>query len=640
MKKINWFNLSWLLLLLIAIVVRFWGLGRMPVSPYWEEVALGYDAYSIAMTGADHHGNEWPLVAFESFEDWKPSLYFYLTAPLVALFGLTVAMVRLPSAVAGIMIVVGVYFLTKKVTGDKKIAWWSMLVVALSPWAIQFSRSAWEANVATALVLWGANCWLESEIVLKNIFMKEKKKNIGNNYFLKNWSGWLLLIGTVLLILSLYTYHAAKIVAPVLGVILLIRWILVLLKGNTEEKLKKNQWQKQFKIMVPHFLMTLIISSLLLIPIIQNFSNPAFQERWKETNVFNNGSEVIKSNKCREESGNSGLSWFFCHRFWMQTETFLENFSQFFNLDFLFFGGDENIRHTTGWWGIFYPLDVLFLLTGLLSIVTVKGRAAWLNVDDKKTGNFIFIVLWIILSILPAALSSDVGHALRILLGLPAWMILISLGINVIIKFLCDLIKKSHIRVKSQFGASLIVLVIISLQFILWWTHYWAIYSKTAAEAWGDGYSQVFLEINKQLEKNDLTEVYMTRAKGRPSMYLFFFNKLDPKIVQAQMQAMKKDKGELVNLNWNERKWSFIRTTNEIKLDKESLVVADPVDMDHFINTIIASSNKELREDDQEKCWNVEILTDIKAENGNTVWQIGILRNISSQTCLNDKNSL
>ena len=39
-----------------AFAIRVFQLEKSPPAPYWEEVALGYDAYSILKTGEDIHG--------------------------------------------------------------------------------------------------------------------------------------------------------------------------------------------------------------------------------------------------------------------------------------------------------------------------------------------------------------------------------------------------------------------------------------------------------------------------------------------------------------------------------------------------------------------------------------------------------
>ena len=105
--------LFWIIII-AAFLIRVVALDKVPTSLYWEEVALGYDAYSLGETGADHHGNSWPLLALESFGDWKPSLYFYVAIPFVQIFGLNTWGVRLPSAIAGVLLVAATYLIPKK----------------------------------------------------------------------------------------------------------------------------------------------------------------------------------------------------------------------------------------------------------------------------------------------------------------------------------------------------------------------------------------------------------------------------------------------------------------------------------------------------------------------------------------------
>ena len=170
--KSNW----WVILvgagiLALAFYLRFYKLTSIPPSPYWEEVALGYDAYSISQTLKDHHGNFLPLVSFESFGDWKPSGYFYILVPFVKLLGLKLLVVRLPSALAGMAIVVGVAVLIWILVKETKLfahlrkktqtrfvylaSFVAMFIAAVSSWGIMFSRAAWEANLSTAFLLWG-----------------------------------------------------------------------------------------------------------------------------------------------------------------------------------------------------------------------------------------------------------------------------------------------------------------------------------------------------------------------------------------------------------------------------------------------------------------------------------------------------
>ena len=88
--------------MITAYVLRFTGLGDIPTGPYWDEAAIGYNAYSILETGRDEYGIPYPI-SFRSFNDYKPPLYIYLTVPAVALFGLNIWSVRLISVLSWLM---------------------------------------------------------------------------------------------------------------------------------------------------------------------------------------------------------------------------------------------------------------------------------------------------------------------------------------------------------------------------------------------------------------------------------------------------------------------------------------------------------------------------------------------------------
>ena len=100
------------LIVLLSSVFRLYQLGKTPNALEWDEVALGYDAYSILKTGRDQFGKFMP-VTFRSLDDYKPPIYEYATVPSVAIFGLTPFAVRLPSALSGIGMVFVLFFFSK-----------------------------------------------------------------------------------------------------------------------------------------------------------------------------------------------------------------------------------------------------------------------------------------------------------------------------------------------------------------------------------------------------------------------------------------------------------------------------------------------------------------------------------------------
>src|SRR3989344_3573044 len=137
---------------LFAFILRFWELGNFPSSLDWDEASLGYNAYSILKAGRDEYGVFLPL-SIRSFGDYKPPLYTYLTIFPVALFDLNEYAVRFPSAFLGTISVVAVYFLILRLNFKQKIALLTSFFLGISPWALQFSRVAFETNVSLSLLI-------------------------------------------------------------------------------------------------------------------------------------------------------------------------------------------------------------------------------------------------------------------------------------------------------------------------------------------------------------------------------------------------------------------------------------------------------------------------------------------------------
>src|SRR3989338_6879363 len=111
-------NFLVIFIIILAAVLRLWGLDKFPAGLNADEAAIGYNDYSLLKTGLDEHGTPWPLV-FSSFDDYKPAGYFYLALPLVAVLGLNIWAVRLPSALLGVLSVYFVYLLTNKLFTKK-----------------------------------------------------------------------------------------------------------------------------------------------------------------------------------------------------------------------------------------------------------------------------------------------------------------------------------------------------------------------------------------------------------------------------------------------------------------------------------------------------------------------------------------
>lgn len=188
--------------LLLAVVLRCTQLGQVPTGLYWDEVAMLVDAKSVAETGRDMHGRVWYQVMYPSYGDYKLPVYIWLASLTVKVFGVSAWALRIPSAIAGILTVVATGWcasLAWSITEKKRSAAWAgtiglatMAVVAVSPWSVMFSRTAFEGHVGQLL--------LTLSVIVQLLSLR--------------WR-WLRFVSPMIGALATYTYFSVRFVWPV-----------------------------------------------------------------------------------------------------------------------------------------------------------------------------------------------------------------------------------------------------------------------------------------------------------------------------------------------------------------------------------------------------------------------------------------
>ncbi|MFZ5437858.1 MAG: hypothetical protein ACOZAK_02295 [Patescibacteria group bacterium] len=529
MSKLK-FVISLILITLLALLIRVYQVTSSPPAPYWEEVALGYDAYSILQTGKDHHGNSYPLVAFESFGDWKPAGYFYAIVPFIKLLGLNVLAVRLPSVLAGtlLVLVIGwlVYLFTDHLTKKKRqwLSLISMILASISPWLIQFSRAGWEVNLATLLLLLGIVCGWQS---------LEKKNN--------QVKPWALVGASVFFVAAMYVYHSARVIAPLLGLFFGFRYIIFYLK----------HYKKQLPALVVQLFGLAGLLLILLWPFIQAWGSPILAQRVAETTIFTDVVIIEQSNQFKDLYHQSWWTKFVFHRWWFYLAVIISQFLSHFSLSFLFITGDEIARHSSQYFGLFYPFEILFLLVGSFLLLQKFSL-------EKK----LFLIFWLVVGVLPAAISRPVPHALRILPIVPALMILLTLGLAQTYQFLSQdllVVFKKIKKFRGYFlGTAFISMYLLA--FISFYRHLLIVYPQKYGHEWQVGYQQMLVDLEKIRSEYPDLPVYITREQGRPAMYYWFYTQTDPKLVQAANLTAKKDQGEYLEF----AKIKFVNSLNEV----------------------------------------------------------------------------
>lgn len=352
-------------IVLLGFCLRFYNIQNLPALNA-DEASIGYNAYSLLLTGKDEHGNTTPL-HFQSFNDYKPGLYFYLALPFVRLLGLNEIAVRLPNVIFGTTTILVVYFLVFELAKNKKLASIASLMLAISPWHIHFSRGGWETNTATFFI------------------------TLGVFFFLKGfYNHKYVLLSGLSFIFSMYTYHALRIVVPVLLGGLFILHYKKIIQG----------FQTNFPKNI--FVATSLLCLILTTPLIISFRGVAGVSRASGVGLLADPGPYLKVNQQRGEHYNTQLitSRIFHNKFANYSLSFVQNYLKHFDGNFLFITGDEIQRNKVPEFGQMYLFDLLLVGIGL--IIMLKNLRTWC-----------IVALWLMTAPLASAATFQSPHAVR-----------------------------------------------------------------------------------------------------------------------------------------------------------------------------------------------------------------------------------
>lgn len=469
-------------IMVLAAFLRFWQLGLVPPSPDWDEAALGYNAYSILKTGRDEYGTRFPLV-LRSFDDYKPPLYMYLAVPSIAAFGLNLWSVRLPAALCGTLAVLGVFFLVTeliKVTKMNQKTYKSLpllatLLLAISPWHLQFSRIAFEANIGVFLNIWAIY------------------------FFLRGLSSGLFLsLSAITFGLSLYAYHSQRVFVPLLGILLL------------------SLFRKQLFSSPRRLSIAAGIGFLVVFPVMLLFLNPATWTRLKGTSAISDTTAVLARSVAKlqadQETGNE-IGALFDNRRIVFAQKIIEGYISHFSLRWLFVTGD-NDRHHAPDVGLLYFWELPVLLLGMMAA-------------GKRGGTAVKLLLgWFFLAPVAASPTSETPHAIRTLVFLPTFQIFVAFGV-IAIRDWFRTGKKFLYRI-LLLGFSVFVVWNIAFYFHMYYAHMNREYSFN----WQYGYKDAVDYVKAHYDSYDT--IVVSQRLEQPHMFFLFFLAYDPAAYLAQ----------------------------------------------------------------------------------------------------------
>ncbi|MBI4119460.1 MAG: glycosyltransferase family 39 protein [Parcubacteria group bacterium] len=420
-----------ILIIIIATFLRLYNLKEWPPGLYPDEAVNGNNALEVLRTTPPAGG----FKVFYPENNGREGLFINIQAMFLKYFGVNEPWVlRLPSAIFGILTVLGLYFLTKELfqtaASDKQQATSAGLLasffLATSFWHINFSRIGFRAIMAPFFLVWAIYFLLQS---LKTI-----------NYKLQ------AILGGVFYGLGFYSYIAYRITPLFVGFIPIYRFL-----RNKDGAERKKILLSTFYFLLSTFIVALPIGIYFL-------EHPAdFFGRTSEVSIFSSTHPL----------SDLGLN--------------IVKTAAMFN-----WHGDWNWRHNyAGKPELFWPVGILFL-TGILG-------GAWKALRQKQYFNpEMFSFIWIATAALPVVISNEgVPHALRSLLMAPPVFILAASGGLVIYAFV-----KKYSRLPSNIISAYVIvfLTLLALEAVIAYAS-WALNPATA-ESFSANYVAIGRELN------------------------------------------------------------------------------------------------------------------------------------------------
>lgn len=466
-------------IMVVAMVLRFYALSHVPPSPSLDEASIGYNAYSILHIGADEYGTKFPLL-LRAYDDFRPALYVYLVIPFVWLFGLSSIAVRLPSVLLSLLTVYLTYrigmFIGKK-SGIGNLGEVAAALLAISPWHIYISRLGHEANLGQALIVVAVYLFL--------VGGTERKK-----YF--------LLASGVAFGLSVHGYQSEKIITP-----------LLLLSG-VGIFWQELWYQKKDAILAG------ILIVLISLPAVIATLSPHGMMRFAGTSAFapETAQMVAAASKytAAKEAGNR-VAQIEHSRYVTAAKIFVQNYVSHFSPSWLFVGSNRESFKVPGV-GLLYWWEMIGILLGCWGLVRC-------SMPRKLKA---FLLIWIFISPIPAAITTQSPHAMRSYTFVPGLQLLEAVGWAYIVSFLSDAQRRI---------AAVIISMVVANTVLNFWNGYLHRFPREQSDSFqyalrdAISYARVHEGEYQSIEFANQGNLYQSY------MFYLFYSRFDPAIYQT-----------------------------------------------------------------------------------------------------------
>jgi hypothetical protein len=205
---------GYLIVVILALVIRLWGLNLNPVGISHDEIHDLINAKSMAITGKGAPGTVAGIFTRNAYCDGNcifGELGSFVLVPWMKIVDLDIFWSKLPFIIAAVGVV---YFggkLFENMSGKKMVGMITSLLLAINPWAIFFGRTAFENLFSHVFYLGGL------------YFLTKRKTTLKND-----------IVGLLMLILGSLAYIGGKPIFPLLVILTGIYRMLVSKEANVK----------------------------------------------------------------------------------------------------------------------------------------------------------------------------------------------------------------------------------------------------------------------------------------------------------------------------------------------------------------------------------------------------------------------
>lgn len=547
----NRVTLVFLFAFAVGAFFRFYRLTEVPASLSHDEVAIGYNAYSILKTGRDEYGSPFPIL-FRSFDDYKLPGLVYAMVPSVAIFGLTELGVRFPIAFLGSVTVPVVFLIAREFERRRVVPRHTpgvaALLIAIQPWHVNFSRQAFESTGSLFFYLTGLYFLIRSVPDRPN----ERVSKIP------------LMAAAALFAISLYFYYHVRLIIPPV----LVAYLFV----------NRRRILTNLRILLG----SAVIGTVLVLPLIPAVFSGGGLARVGIVSVTNDRHYLERSGRYATElvtDVNPATKAVYNFRVAL-LETAFENYLKNLAPDYLFING---LNET----GLLYVWELPFVATGIILLVTRLHPLGMI------------LITYLLATPLVGAFSVDQPNALRTLPNAPVLAILTATGLTLVL---------TSIRKRYRIPAAIAVLGVASFSAIRLSYLYFQMAPHTRSRDFGDGHKQMVRYVQEHRDAYD--EILISGEYWRPYIFYLFWTGYDPALYQKSgskdqienilfaKSIWDKDGNRYMGNNsfdphrqaWNpDQKQLFILAEQDYNVHKERFVVLAPIHGVHTVSPFFAA---------------------------------------------------